>query len=654
MPLSRPRFRISHTRFTLAFAALLYVACNALNIGRLARWFRDADGIDFSALCAYLLAGLCLFIVVFTLLAHRRTIKPAAILLTVLSAAATYFISKYGVAIDSSMVLNAVHTDRTEVGQLLSVQMIPYVVLLMLLPIALILAADITFAPAGRYLLGSLKTLAVALCVALALLGVEYGAIFRAGNVSNKYIVYSLVPINIISSSVNAMSKAARPYLRRQQKDIEISAKVAAPGNLVVVLAVGESSRRRNFSLYGYQRRETNPVLKQIPGLQLLDAVATRASTLYALPKILEKDGIKLTTVVSRAGVPTVCYVNYTLYDNCAAVGETKVDHCGHGGKCYDEDVVPLLEKDLAAYQSGYRFVVLHLGGGSHGPAYADRHPPEFRKFQPMCTDADVANQCSAEQLYNSYDNTILYVDYVLGQAIGALDRSGVPYVFIYLSDHGESLMEGGYMFHGVPPGMALPPEQAQIPLIVKSSVPVSIDRRAEYGQPDVFDTVLELFSIETAKFDEAGGFMRRDLTSDRAAEPRSSRASDGMPPAVAAPATRGDSNGPASAMPAGVLPVDALPGDARRDDALPAGAFQAAGSAAGAPRDDGTRWGARFAHARRRAAAAPPDGRRLHAGIPARADSAPPPAAVDRAPDDRPAGVRLAGVRLAGGRPEG
>ena len=270
-----------------------------------------------------------------------------------------------------------------------------------------------------------------------------------------------------------------RPWLRREQKDIEFSASVTEPGNLVVVLAVGESSRRKNFSVYGYTRRDTTPALRRIAGLHLLDAEATRASTLYALPKILEKQDIKLTTAVSRAGVTTACYVNYTLYDNCAAVGEVKAEHCGHGGKCYDEDVIPLLERDLATYRSGYRFLVLHFGGGSHGPLYADRHPPEFLRFEPTCNDADIASRCTLEQVYNSYDNTILYVDHVVSEAIHALERAAVPYVFIYLSDHGESLLEAGRMFHGVPPGMSLPAEQADIPLIVKSSVPVSIVRIA-------------------------------------------------------------------------------------------------------------------------------------------------------------------------------
>lgn len=501
--------------FSVGFSALLYGICNAINFDRLSRWFQRGDGFDYPALAAYLIAGLCLFTGFFTLLAHRLTIKPLAILLTIASAAVTYFIAKYGVAIDSSMIRNTMHTDLTEVGQLLSLQMVPYAVFLIVVPVLVILRTDISFEAPRQYLFGSLKLILVAFGLALASLYVEYSGILRAGNVSNKYIVYSLVPINIISGSINAAAKSIKPYLQRSEQNIELDARVASPDNLVVVLAVGESSRKKSFSVYGYARTNTNPVLETTSGLHLLDGVATRASTLYALPKILEKDGIKLTTVVAKAGIPTSCYVNYTLYDNCAAVGETKATNCGHGGKCYDEDVIPLLERNVSTYVSGYRFIVLHLGGGSHGPIYSDRYPSEFQRFKPMCNDADVAAKCTTEQLYNSYDNTILYVDYVLGQAIEALDRSGVPYVFIYLSDHGESLLEGGMMFHGMPPGMVLPDEQAQIPLIVKASVPVSILERAEYEQPAVFDTVLDLFSIHSAKFGRADSFIKKASASN-------------------------------------------------------------------------------------------------------------------------------------------
>lgn len=506
----KPYIRISHTTFSLVFAVLLYGVCNAINFDKLAKWFFQKDQLNTLALTGYLLGGLCLFIVFFFLFAHRRTIKPVAILLTAISAAVTYFISKYNVAIDSSMIMNAIHTDSTEVGQLMSWRMAPYVVFLMIVPTLIILYIDVTFEASSRYLLSSLKSMAIAFVVAIVVLYANFTAIHRAGNVSNKYIVYSLVPINFLSSGISVISKSIKPLLASKKKEVEIEGTIAAHDNLVVVLAVGETSRRKSFGVYGYTRRNTTPKLEKTTGLHLLDGIAARGTTLYALPEILEKEGIKLPAIASKLGVPTACYVNYTLYENCEPVGEIKATECGHGGTCYDEDVLPLLEANLKTYTSGYRLVVLHFGGGSHGPIYSDRYPPEFRQFQPMCTDADIANQCTLEQLYNSYDNTILYVDHVVSETIKTLDKSAVPYVFIYLSDHGESLLEDGRMFHGMPPGMSLPDEQAQIPLIVKSSIPIVVSKRSEYRQQDVYDTVLSLLSIQTPAFDTKGSFIEK------------------------------------------------------------------------------------------------------------------------------------------------
>jgi len=505
-----PGLRLSHAAYCVAFPALLFAACNAVNFGKISKWFAEKGGTDYVALFSYLLAGLCLFVAFFVLLAHRRTIKPLSILLVALSAAATYFIAKYDVAIDTSMMMNVIHTDSTEVGQLASAQMLPYAAFLVVLPLLAVLSVDVTFQPRGRYLIGSAIVFVGAFAVAIASLYLSYNPILRAGNVSRKYIVYSLVPVNFLTGGINAAYKSIKPFFTPDPGRIDIPGRVAAPGNLVVVLVIGESSRSRNFSLYGYGRQDTNPELEKFGDLHLLNAIARRGSTLDALPEILEKSGVKLPQVVSKLGVPTACYVNYTLYDNCATVGEVKVADCGHGGKCYDEDVIPLLEKDLGRYASGNRFLVLHLGGGSHGPVYSERYPPEFQRLKPMCEDADVANECTRDEVYNSYDNSILYVDHVLAGILRTLDRSGAPYVFIYLSDHGESLLDDGRMFHGMPPGIPLPPEQAQVPLIVRSSVPISIVKRDTYTQPDVFDTVLDLFTIESPMFDKRGSFIKR------------------------------------------------------------------------------------------------------------------------------------------------
>ena len=58
--------------------------------------------------------------------------------------------------------------------------------------------------------------------------------------------------------------------------------------------------------------------------------------------------------------------------------------------------------------------------------------------------------------------------------------------------------------------GIPLPPEQRDIPLIIKSSVPITIDKRKNYLSQEVYDTVLDLFSIETDKKNKQNVFIRK------------------------------------------------------------------------------------------------------------------------------------------------
>lgn len=501
-------FKTSQTRFTIVFTTLMFVVCNSLNIDKIARWFYLKDGLDVTALCAYLVAGLSLSIVIFVIFSSRWTIKPLAITLIVLSAASTYFISKYGVAVDESMVINVVYTDSSEVESLLSIQMIPYLMFLIVLPTFLVINTEITSEKTLSELLSSIKLGVLALLVAISALYLKSDSIIRAGNISQKNIVHMLVPINYLSGIFGGVSGEIASLYKKAKPKTDFKATVSGNQDVVVVLAVGESSRQKNFNLYGYTRVMTNPVLSKVKNLHVLNGIARLGSTHFAIPEILDKKGVKLTQITTRVGIDTSCYVNYTLVGNCAPLKEISGSNCRHD-ECYDEDVVPLLHQNLKSYRHGRRFIVLHLGGGSHGPLYKKRHPPEFLRFGPMCNDADVVNKCTVEELYNSYDNTILYVDYVLGKIITELDGSRVPYVFIYLSDHGESLLENGKIFHGTPPGIPLPPEQAHIPLLVKSSIPISIAKRDEYKQPDVYDSILELLSIKVDIIDGKGSFIK-------------------------------------------------------------------------------------------------------------------------------------------------
>ena len=86
----------------------MYVVYNAFNLEKITKWFYLNGKLDYPALLAYLAIGLSLFIIFFIIFSFRWLIKPLAIMLIIFSATSTYFISKYNVAIDTSMVMNTV------------------------------------------------------------------------------------------------------------------------------------------------------------------------------------------------------------------------------------------------------------------------------------------------------------------------------------------------------------------------------------------------------------------------------------------------------------------------------------------------------------------------------------------------------------------
>lgn len=104
---------------------------------------------------------------------------------------------------------------------------------------------------------------------------------------------------------------------------------------------------------------------------------------------------------------------------------------------------------------------------GSHGPAYSLRSDKARKLFEPECTDADLKS-CSRESVMNAYDNSVRETDYVLASLIRMLkDTSGsIDSALVYVSDHGESLGEGGLYLHGAPYWMA-PKEQTEVPMVL-------------------------------------------------------------------------------------------------------------------------------------------------------------------------------------------
>lgn len=192
-------------------------------------------------------------------------------------------------------------------------------------------------------------------------------------------------------------------------------------------------------------------------------------------------------------------------------------DYCIKG-ECQDEILFHDLQKYIDSLPND-GLIVLHTIG-SHGPTYYNRYPPQFRKFTPTC-DTNEIQSCSREQLVNTYDNTVLYVDYIVDKAIKLLQAQpgNVTTSLVYLSDHGESLGENGVYLHGLPYSIA-PDSQKHIPMLIwlsdryqqRHAVNYAcLKKRASteaFSQDNLFSTMLGLVGVQTSEYHAADDIL--------------------------------------------------------------------------------------------------------------------------------------------------
>jgi glucan phosphoethanolaminetransferase (alkaline phosphatase superfamily) len=239
-----------------------------------------------------------------------------------------------------------------------------------------------------------------------------------------------------------------------------------------VVLVIGESSRYDRWGLNGYGR-DTNPLLKEKVGLVALsDVVTAVSSTRRAVPVLLSRkpatqsfrDEFPEKSVLSafkEAGFKTYWLSNqmtYGKFDTVVSVMAREADtvlflNFGEFANTPSLDGAMLAPLQAAiADPAPNKLIVLHTLG-SHWN-YSLRHPKEFDKWKPslfgvvnpLYTDISIK-----EAMNNSYDNSILYTDWLLSQVIDML-KTAVPLsALMYVSDHGQTLYDGSCdkAFHG-------------------------------------------------------------------------------------------------------------------------------------------------------------------------------------------------------------
>ena len=163
--LKKLNFKISHANYSLLFCGLMYLSCNILIIDQFVKWFLLKDKIDYIGLSAFFTLGFAVFIIFFLLISHPKTTKFFSIILCILSTISVYFIKKYDISIDRTMLMNTIYTDTSEVHSLLSKQMIIYFVFFTIIPTILILKTSIIFPK--KYFFKSLKIILICLIICI-------------------------------------------------------------------------------------------------------------------------------------------------------------------------------------------------------------------------------------------------------------------------------------------------------------------------------------------------------------------------------------------------------------------------------------------------------------------------------------------------------
>lgn len=233
----------------------------------------------------------------------------------------------------------------------------------------------------------------------------------------------------------------------------------------LIVLVIGETSRRANWQLNGYSRK-TNPLLaNQTNVVNFSDMLSISNLTRSSIPMLLTRKPSELVnnydfpekSIISafkEAGFHTYwlsTQQKFGRHDTSTSVYAKEADEIIFLNKTSysnrgetDEVVLPEFEKILNI-QGKKKFVVIHTLG-SHFD-YSHRYPADFDIFRPSLNDLDKYSQQDQrykEHLVNSYDNSILYTDYVLNKLIESMKKQSQTESFLlYNSDHGEDLFDG-------------------------------------------------------------------------------------------------------------------------------------------------------------------------------------------------------------------
>lgn len=214
----------------------------------------------------------------------------------------------------------------------------------------------------------------------------------------------------------------------------------------------------------GYSRNTTPLLSRQSNLVNFSNFLSISAETRTSIPMILTRKPAEqvyqfifpeksIISAFKEAGFLTYwisTQQKFGAFDTSTSVYAKEADHMLFLNKTSytnkgetDEVILPELKKALES-RGDKKFIVIHTLGSHYN--YSHRYTKDFDVFRPSLNDIDhysLQDKKNKTQLINSYDNSILYTDYVVNQIIETLKfKKNTESFLFYSSDHGEDLFD--------------------------------------------------------------------------------------------------------------------------------------------------------------------------------------------------------------------
>ena len=481
----------------------------------------------------------------FSLFNNRYLLKPVLIGAVMVAAAIRYFAGTYDVIIDVTMVQNILETDRSEAFDLVNGGLVLSLILWGLLPAVLIAMVRVERYPLRVALKRNLINIGIAVLIIVVCMlssGKFYASFLR----QHKPLRYRTNPTYAIYSVGQYFGRQFKSS-RKPLKQIGLNAhQLPRSGKRrLAIVVVGEAVRADHIKSNGYSR-ETTPLLDQEAIYNFPNMYSCGTSTAVSVPCMFSvydrrnytdskgKNTENVMDVLNRAGVAVLWRDNNSSSKGVANripnenFKKTETNPVCDT-ECRDEGMLSGLQDYIDQHATQDIVIVLHQMG-NHGPAYFRRYPSEFEKFTPVCKSNQL-EQCSQEEIINTYDNALLYTDYFLKQVISLLKNNDERFdsSMLYISDHGESLGDNGLYLHGMPYLIA-PDEQKHVAATLwlgdSFKQDIATDKLTaviaeQLSHDNLFHSLLGLMDVQTKVYEEdkdifAGLVNTQDIAHNR------------------------------------------------------------------------------------------------------------------------------------------